>query len=99
MAEQFFKELEDELKVEIEEKVGSVAKIDFFKENPASVCKMRFLSSLHAEECIALMNDRWFDERQLKCFYWDGKTDYKKVRESEEVTNQRINEFGDWLED
>ena len=45
------------------------------------------------------MNDRWFDERQLKCFYWDGKTDYKKVRESEEVTNQRINEFGDWLED
>ena len=44
------------------------------------------------------MNDRWFDSRQLKCFYWDGKTDYKVVKESDEALNQRINEFGDWLE-
>jgi len=43
------------------------------------------------------MNDRWFDERQLKCFYWDGKTDYKLIRESDEALNERINEFGDWL--
>jgi len=44
------------------------------------------------------MNGRYFDTRQLKCFYWDGKTDFKIVRESDEVMNARINEFGDWLE-
>ena len=85
MAEQFFKELEEELKIELETQVGSVGKIEFFKENPNGVCKLRFTSSLNAEECIKLMHDRWFDERQLKCFYWDGKTDYKIVRESDEV--------------
>ena len=65
--------------------MGEVVKIEFFKENPKGVCKIRFLSSLHAEECITLMNNRWFDERQLKCYYWDGKTDFKVVKESEEV--------------
>ena len=98
MAESFFRELEEELKIEIEQKVGSVAKIEFFKENPDCVCKIRFLSSLHAEECLNLMHGRYFDTRQLECFYWDGKTDYKVVRESKDTVNQRISEFGDWLE-
>ena len=97
-AEAFFKDIEDELRVEIEEKVGSVAKIDFFKDSPLAVCKIRFLSGLHAEECIKLMNGRFFDGRKLLCFFWDGKTDYKVVRESDEAVNERINEFGDWLE-
>ncbi len=44
------------------------------------------------------MNNRWFDERQLKCYYWDGKTDFKVVKESDEVAQSRINQFGDWLE-
>lgn len=98
LAEAFFKELEEELRVEIEQKVGSVAKIEFFKENPECVCKIRFLSSLHAEECVNLMHRRFFDARELECFYWDGKTDYKVVKESAAITQQRINEFGDWLE-
>ena len=62
------------------------------------MCKIRFLSSLHAEECLNLMHGRYFDTRQLECFYWDGKTDYKVVRESKDTVNQRISEFGDWLE-
>ena len=98
LAENFFQELNEELKIEIETKVGSVQKIEFFKENPRCVCKIRFGSSLHAEECIALMHDRFFDARQLKCYYWDGKTDFKVVKESEDALNDRINQFGDWLE-
>lgn len=96
--EAFFRELEQELRVEIEEQVGSVAKIDFFLDSPLQVCKIRFLSGLHAEECTKLMDGRFFDGRKLRCFFWDGKTDYKVIRESDEVTNARINEFGDWLE-
>ena len=44
------------------------------------------------------MNGRWYDQRQLKCYYWDGKTDYKQVKESTQVLEARLNEFGDWLE-
>ena len=44
------------------------------------------------------MHERWFDQRQLKCFYWDGKTDYKVVKETDEALETRINQFGDWLE-
>ena len=44
------------------------------------------------------MDGRYFDSRQLKCHFWDGKTDYKQVRESEDVIQERIDKFGDWLE-
>ena len=44
------------------------------------------------------MHDRFFDARKLKCYYWDGKTDFKVVKESEDALNDRINQFGDWLD-
>jgi hypothetical protein len=44
------------------------------------------------------MNGRWYDERQLKCYYWDGKTDYKAVKESLETQEVRLTQFGYWLE-
>lgn len=40
------------------------------------------MSALHAEECIKLLDKRYFDGRELKCYFWDGKTDYRKGRES-----------------
>lgn len=47
--QQFFKELEVELRAEIEQKIGPVHKVDFFPDNPDGVCKIKFLSGLHAE--------------------------------------------------
>jgi len=43
------------------------------------------------------LHGRFFGGRQLECFYWDNKTNYK-VKESEEQTQARLKEFGDWLE-
>lgn len=82
-----FDELEGELKheIEIESKIGKISKITFFRDNPAGVCKIKFDRSIDAEECIKLMTERFFDGRILKCFYWDGKTDFKKVKESEQI--------------
>ena len=62
------------------------------------ICKLRFESAIDAEKCIELMNDRWYDERQLKCYYWDGKTDYKAIKESTETQAARLSQFGQWLE-
>ncbi len=59
---------------------------------------MKFQSALHAEECVNVMNGRFFDGRTLKAEYWDGKTDYRIVRESKEELERRIDEFGKWLD-
>jgi uncharacterized protein YlzI (FlbEa/FlbD family) len=60
--------------------------------------KVKFASALHADACIKLMNGRFFDGRQLRAGFWDGKTDYRIVKESAEELNQRIDDFGKWLE-
>ena len=44
------------------------------------------------------MEGRWFAERQLKCYYWDGSTDFT-VKEDAKVEEQRLENFGDWVED
>ena len=40
--------------------------MQFFAENPAGVVKIKFQSGVHADECIKVMNGRFFDSRQLK---------------------------------
>lgn len=58
----------------------------------------------HCDACLLMtgvqpqkLHGRFFGGRQLECFYWDNKTNYK-VKESEEQTQARLKEFGDWLE-
>lgn len=89
-------ELEGEIREEIQEKIGPIDKVEFFEEN--AVAKIKFASALHAEACVKLMNERYFSERLLKCYYWDGKQDFKKVREADSVIEERIEKFGDWLD-
>ena len=48
----FFDELELEIRMEIESKVGPLQKVDFFQYNPKGVCKLKFQSSVHAGDCI-----------------------------------------------
>ena len=82
---QFFQELEGELRAEIESTIGPIDKINFFPENPAAgIVKIKFLSAMHAEECIKKMDQRFFDGRIINAFYWDGKTDYRVFRETKE---------------
>lgn len=44
------------------------------------------------------MRGRVFDGREIEADYWDGHTDYKRVKESEEEYERRKGEFGDWIE-
>ena len=48
------------------------------------------MESIAADDCINLMEGRFFDGRKLKCFYWDGKTDYKLVRETQKTYEERV---------
>ena len=48
------------------------------------------------------MNGRFFSGKKIKAYYWDGKTDYtvssKSEEQNDEEEDQRLNEFGDWLD-
>ena len=96
----FMEELEIELRGEIEATMGKVERMQFFPENPGKgVVKIKFETGLSADECIKVMSGRFFDGRQLHAFFWDGKTDYRIVRESNDELNRRIDDFGKWLEE
>jgi hypothetical protein len=62
------------------------------------VVKIKFFSSSSAENCISRLDQGKFDGRILKCYFWDGKTDYRRVQEDKEVLDKRIEEFGAWLD-
>ena len=108
--DQFFKELEEDVQVQLENEIPSIKieqktigskanpKFTFFRQNPKGACKIRFLHSHQAEYCIQKMNDRFFDGRKLRCFLWDGKTDYRLVHESKDDIEKRVEEFGQWLD-
>lgn len=65
------------------------------------IIKVKFASAYDADQCISIMNDRFFDQHQIQCFYWDGKTDYKRdaLKENHKDEAQRLDEFGKWLEE
>jgi HIV Tat-specific factor 1 len=96
--EKLFKEIEYDVNAEIEETWGKTEKVEFFREHPDGVIKIKFDDSLSAEKWVEIMNGRIFDGREVIAEYWDGKTDYKKISESTEDVSQRVNEFGEWLE-
>ena len=40
--EDFFQDLELEIRAEVESKIGPISKIEFFKDHPDGLCKIRF---------------------------------------------------------
>lgn len=43
------------------------------------------------------MNGRVYDGNELEAFFWDGKTNYAKSKESKDEIEKNIEEFGAWL--
>jgi len=88
-----------QLKNEIQEectRIGPVEKITVFEDNPLGVVSVKFKHPKDAHECINRMNRRYFDQRILECFYWDGSTDYRS-KETEEEQMERLENFGEDL--
>ena len=76
----------------------SIQNINYFALNPDGVLKVRFKTSAQADWCVQKMDGRYFALRKLICLFWDGKTDYRIVRETNEEVENRVSEFGKWLE-
>ena len=93
-----FEQLKADILQECEEKLGRVTRLRLFEQHPEGVIELRFEKPSVALKCVELMNGRFYGGRALECAFWDGKTDYKHVRESEEQERQRLEHFGEWLE-
>ncbi|BFU24525.1 RNA-binding protein, putative [Entamoeba histolytica HM-1:IMSS-B] len=94
--EQFFNELKEDVEEEVKAKCGSVEKVTVFNTNPEGIVIIKFKDHSAAEQCVALMNGRWFDKHQLSCDYYDGYTNYK-VEETEEQKRERIARWEEYL--
>jgi HIV Tat-specific factor 1 len=100
----FLEELEKDVATEIG-KIGEIEKLTVFTKTPKGIIVVKLSTSFAAQECIRLMNGRFFGGNKIKCYFWDGATNYSivssSVRENEEEEKEeeeRLNEFGDWLD-
>jgi HIV Tat-specific factor 1 len=92
-------ELEEDIATECS-KCGTIEKITVFSGNIRGIVIVKFKTSFDAQECIQLMDGRYFGGRKIRCYYWDQVTDYtvRDFAKEEKKEAERIEEFGAWLE-
>lgn len=71
----FSDELEGDIATECG-KCGQIEKITVFSKNPLGVVIVKFSTSYASQECVELMDGRFFGGKKLRCYFWDGTTDY-----------------------
>eukprot|EP01035_Chromulina_nebulosa_P018650 gene18650-24392_t len=86
-------------------KFGEIDKITLFSENPLGVVIIKYKTAYAAQECIRVMNGRYFNKKKIKCYFWDGVTNYSITNhsinaydEEEQIEKKRLDEFGEWLD-
>ncbi|XP_054164097.1 HIV Tat-specific factor 1 homolog [Oppia nitens] len=90
-------EYRSDLRDECTEKCGSVKRVDIYDCHPEGVAAIVFNEFEGAEQCVQLMNGRFFAGRRLTACHWDGKTRYK-IEETEEEAEKRIKQWDEFLE-
>lgn len=73
---EFYKELVDEIKEDCA-KIGQVLKVTPFERHRHGIVCVKFKTSAEAEECIRVMDGRFFAGRTVEAFLYDGKTDFR----------------------
>eukprot|EP00117_Sycon_ciliatum_P050148 scpid64643/ scgid35438/ HIV Tat-specific factor 1 homolog len=86
-------EVRDDLKGECE-KCGPVHKVIVYDRHPEGVLSVAFKEFEGAEECVKVMNGRWYAGRQLKAELYDGVTSYQ----IEETDLERVDRLKKWEE-
>ncbi|EPY50160.1 U2 snRNP-associated protein Uap2 [Schizosaccharomyces cryophilus OY26] len=84
------------------EKCGRVTNVVLYDQEPEGVVTIRFSTNEEAEECMRLMQGRYFDGRIVEASIYDGKTRYRKSGkqsfEDDEEEEHRLERFASWLE-
>lgn len=73
---EFYEELIEEVKAECQ-KIGEVVRVTPLEHHKQGIVCVKFKTSCEAEECIRVMDGRYFDGRTVEASFYDGKTDLK----------------------
>ena len=90
-------EYRTDLREECTEKCGEVKRVDVYDCHPEGVSAVSFQEFDSADQCVQLMNGRFFAGRRLTAEHWDGKTRYK-IEETEEEAEKRFQQWEQFLE-
>jgi HIV Tat-specific factor 1 len=90
-------QLEKQIRKECSE-LGDVEKITVFSKNPQGVILVKFVQPAAATEAVKLYNGRKWDQNKIDASYWDGITDFTVHDDEADDTEQRVEAFGQWLE-
>lgn len=74
--------------------------VRIFTLNPDGVIMVKFQTDDAANQCIKVMDGRWFGGRQVEAHLWDGIKNYhvKPKEESAEEQQARLENFGQQLD-
>ncbi|XP_019427746.1 PREDICTED: splicing factor U2AF-associated protein 2-like isoform X2 [Lupinus angustifolius] len=89
-------ELEADVKEECM-KLGPVDSVKVCENHPQGVVLVKFKDRKDAQQCIEMMNGRWFGGRQIHASVDDGLVNHALVRDLEEDA-KRLEQFGAELE-
>ncbi|XP_059473465.1 HIV Tat-specific factor 1 homolog [Neocloeon triangulifer] len=89
-------EYQEDLREECK-KCGDVRKVIIYDRNPDGVAQIFFKDAEEADQCVQLLNNRWFGQRKITAETWDGKTVYK-VGETDAEVQQRLQNWDKFLE-
>ncbi|CAL0299972.1 unnamed protein product [Lupinus luteus] len=92
--------LHSELEADVKEecmKLGPVDSVKVCENHPQGVVLVKFKDRKDAQQCIEMMNGRWFGGRQIHASVDDGLVNHALVRDLEEDA-KRLEQFGAELE-
>ncbi|XP_069758379.1 17S U2 SnRNP complex component HTATSF1 [Narcine bancroftii] len=90
-------EIQEDLRLECE-KFGQVKKVLLFDRHPEGVASVAFKEPEEADQCILVLNGRWFGGRQITAEIWDGVVDYQ-IEETVKERESRMKSWESFLED
>ncbi|KAF2088842.1 hypothetical protein K490DRAFT_37953 [Saccharata proteae CBS 121410] len=86
-------------------KLGEVTNVVLFDQEPEGIASVRFTEPEAAKACVRMMDGRWFGGTQVQAHIATGEEKYKKKKKNvqsddeDEKEEERLNKFGDWLEE
>ncbi|KAJ5753158.1 hypothetical protein N7520_010075 [Penicillium odoratum] len=94
-------------------KVGEVTNVVLYDKEPEGVVSVRFADPESARQCVKVMDGRFFGGTRVEAYVSEGREKFKKTNErraaleemaergihaEDEEEEQRLDEFGNWLE-
>ncbi|XP_043565015.1 HIV Tat-specific factor 1 [Chiloscyllium plagiosum] len=89
-------EIRDDVRLECE-KFGQVKKVLLFDRHPGGIASVAFKEPEQADQCILMLNGRWFGGRQITAETWDGVVDYQ-IEETVKEREYRLKTWESFLE-